>query len=158
MSEQKRCPDCNCDLEKANCECAVEDNSEKLKQSFESSNMLTESELMAELEKDAEVIRTHFLDCEICESKESGNKALMLFVDSERYFIGNEFEYRPDSVAPAKGRTVISRSGRIWVSAGEFHNDMLMVFDYSEDDNIAHLRHWCDFFDRSHHSPGWCKE
>ena len=170
MSEQKRCPECDCDFEKVKCNCAekisaeayyhsllVEQNVSACETEIKIKKLPTKSELMAEMQAHADYIRNGYtgkLSIRIEKDKHL-NQLWFMF---ESFSLGNAMEYRLDPIAPVKGITVISKSGRLWVSAGELDGDMLNVFDYSELEEISCLRHWCDYFDRSHHSPGWRKE
>lgn len=129
--------------------------------------MKTKSELMAELEKDAEVIRKHFNGAFVKGWMTGQNNTLRINIRDHAgpEICGNEFEYRPDPVAPADGRAVIVGNGNgiSWmrISMGEFDKyGNLKCFSDQRDgsQDYCFWENWCDYLNRDHHSPGWRKE
>lgn len=125
----------------------------------------TKSELRAEFEKDAEVIRKHFnrkvnLEVLVCEHYET------MFIRISNKFgadvCGQSQFFVPDLVPPADGRAVIvGTHGGMRVSKGKF-SDFGKLQTHEESGSgfpkCAGWEHWCDYLNRDHHSPGWKKE
>lgn len=125
---------------------------------------------MEELEKDAEIIRKHFdeecVQVKIYESVRP--KTLRIDLDDCGIggdICGNEFEYSPDPVAPAKWEPVFvfwppSQNSDFEVyrafSLGRFHENGNLIVQYGDQEEWS--TDWCSVNNRNHHSPGWKKE
>lgn len=140
----------------------------------------TKSELIEELEKDAEVIRKHFERgptlVKIYEGISQRTLSIEIYTGQSGGILGAALEYRPNPVAPADGRAVMVRylnNGKdttiILLSKGIFFEgnerrlvcyDSHMRFDEPCFEDSPHVGwyYWCDYLNRDHHSPGWQKE
>lgn len=98
---------------------------------------------------------------EIAQNPHHNKMSLQLHVDDHVSF-SDTIKYHGPLRVPARNRIVLVNGGEFVYSCGFFADDWSGLAVFSRNSNgegfILETDIWCDFFDRSHHSPGWKRE